>query len=258
MTDAPIQRLLAIMRRLRDPQGGCPWDLQQTWSSLAPYTLEEASEVVDALERGDLAGLRDELGDLLFQVVFLAQLGAEEGRFDFDSVAAAIADKLVRRHPHVFAPEEAGDGDLSARWEGQKAGERAARGQAGALDDIPLALPALVRASKLGRRAARVGFDWDDAAGARAKVLEEIAEVDAAAAAGEPSSLEEEVGDLLLAATSWSRQLGVDPERALRAANRKFESRFRAMEAAAAARGTDLASLDAAGLDALWELAKRG
>jgi MazG family protein len=256
MTEASIDRLLSIMRRLRDPQGGCPWDLQQTWASLAPYMLEESAEVADALERGDAGGLREELGDLLFQVVFLAQIGAEEGRFDFETVAASIADKLVRRHPHVFGGEGA-DGELDRRWESLKAAERRARGQAGVLDDVPLALPALTRAAKLGRRAARVGFDWPEAAGARDKLLEEVAEVDRAVADDDPADVEEEVGDLLLAATSWARLLGVDPERALRSANRKFEARFQAMEAAAATRGLDLQGLDAAGWDRLWEAAKR-
>jgi MazG family protein len=243
------------MRRLRDPSGGCPWDRAQDYVSLAPFTLEEASEVVDALERGDLQALRDELGDLLFQVVFLAQLGAEDGRFDFDDVAAGIADKLLRRHPHVFEDAAAAD-DPTRSWDAIKEGERRVKGLHGVLADVPRSLPALARAAKLGRRAARVGFDWHDAGGARDKVLEELAELDAAVAAGERDHMAEELGDLLLAVTSWSRHLGLDPETSLRGANRKFESRFSAMEAIAAERGLDPDALDAAQWDALWNEAK--
>jgi MazG family protein len=175
MTESALERLLGVMRKLRDPQGGCPWDLEQTWRSLAPFTLEEAYEVVELLERDQLDALKDELGYLLFQVVFLSQMAAEEGRFTFQDVAAAIADKLTRRHPHVFGDASA-EGDLDQRWDALKASERQARGQHGLLDDVPLALPALNRAMKLGKRAARVGFDWPDAQGARIKVLEELAE----------------------------------------------------------------------------------
>jgi ATP diphosphatase len=247
--------LLEIMRRLRDPGSGCPWDLAQDFASLAPFTLEEASEVVEALERGDLDALRDELGDLLFQVVFLAQLGAEGGHFDFDAVAAGIGDKLLRRHPHVFEDAAAAT-DPAQSWDAIKAGERKTRGESGVLANVPRSLPALVRASKLGRRAGRVGFDWPDAAGARAKVLEEIAELDAAAAAADPTSMAEELGDLLLAVTSWSRHLGLDPETSLRGANRKFESRFAAMESVAAERGLDPDRLGPEEWDALWNEAK--
>lgn len=254
-TDTPIERLKAVMRRLRDPQSGCPWDLAQDYVSLAPFTLEEASEVVDALERGDRDALRDELGDLLFQVVFLSQLGAEEGRFDFDDVAAGIGDKLLRRHPHVFEDAAAAQ-DPSRSWDAIKAGERRVKGLHGVLADVPRSLPALARAAKLGRRAARVGFDWGDADGARAKVLEEIAELDAAAAQGDAAHMAEELGDLLLAVTSWSRHLGLDPETSLRKANRKFESRFAAMESVAAEQGLDPDSLTAAQWDALWNEAK--
>ncbi len=256
MSEQPIEQLLQIMRRLRDPQHGCPWDLQQSFTSLAPYTLEEACEVVDTLERGDLAGLRDELGDLLFQVVFLAQLASEQGQFNFADVAAGISDKLVRRHPHVFG-EQTQDGDINARWEALKAGERQQRGQTGVLADVPQSLPALSRAAKLGRRAARVGFDWSDAAGARAKVFEEIAELDAAVSANDADNMAEELGDLLMAVSSWSRQLQLDPEACLRRSNRKLERRFAAMEQSAAAQGLALESLSPQAWEALWQQAKR-
>ena len=259
MSGDAMQRLLDIMRQLRDPDTGCPWDLQQDYASLAPYTLEEASEVVDALERGSLDDLRDELGDLLFQVVFLSQLATEDGRFDFDSVARAIGDKLVNRHPHVFArtATAADSGEVLRQWEGLKAEERAARGVSGVLDGVPMSLPALVRASKLGKRAARVGFDWPDADGARRKVDEELAELDAALASGDAAHVDEELGDLLFAMVSWSRLLGRDPEKLLRAASRKFEQRFRLMEAAARERALVLESLSPEAWDALWEAAKR-
>lgn len=256
MSDADLsglRGLLEVMRALRDPRSGCPWDLQQDGRSLARYTLEEAYELVAALEAGTDDAVRDELGDLLFQIVFHAQLGNERGAFDFDALAAAVAHKLVQRHPHVFAGGDAGD---AARWEQIKSQERAARGEHGVLDDVPLALPALVRATKLGRRAATVGFDWPDAAGPRAKVLEELAEVDAAAHGAGGSTVEDEVGDLLLAVTSLARHLQVDPETALRRASHRFESRFRCMEQVAAGRGQRLGGLSAAELDALWEHCK--
>ncbi len=255
MTELPIQRLLAIMARLRDPATGCPWDLAQSFESLAPFTLEEASEVVDVLERGDRAALREELGDLLFQVVFLSQLAQEEGDFDFQSVATAISDKLVRRHPHVFNAQPLGE-DLSRNWEALKQQERSERGQTGVLADVPLSLPALSRAAKLGRRAGRVGFDWPDAVGARSKVQEEFSELDVAIAQGDEAAMSEELGDLLLAVTSWSRHLRLDPETCLRKANAKFEGRFRVMERLAAARGLDLAALTPAAWEALWQAAK--
>jgi ATP diphosphatase len=249
-----LQRLIEVMRRLRDPVSGCPWDLAQDGCSLARYALEEAHELVAALEAGEPDAVRDELGDLLFQVVFHAQLAVERGAYDFDAVAAGIADKLERRHPHVFASGGAGD---VAQWEKIKAEERGARGAHGVLDDVPLSLPALMRATKLGKRAATVGFDWPDASGARAKVLEELAEVDAAAAQS-PDRVAEEVGDLLLAVTSLARHLRVDPETALRRANQRFEDRFRHMESAAARRGLKLAALGPGAWDSLWEEVKRG
>lgn len=259
MSDDALPRLLDIMRRLRDPRTGCPWDLAQDFSSLAPYALEEACEVVDALERGATGELREELGDLLFQIVFLSQLASERGEFAFDDVARAIGDKLVARHPHVFAAEPGAEssGAVLHQWETRKAQERRDRGMNGVLDGIPLSLPALVRASKLGKRAARVGFDWPDADGARRKVDEELAELDQELARPEgerlDEAIDEELGDVLFSIVSWARLLGRDPERILRAANRKFEHRFAAMEQLAAARGQNLASLSAEAWDALWE-----
>jgi nucleoside triphosphate diphosphatase len=250
-----LLRLLEVMRRLRDPASGCSWDLAQDSRSLARYALEEAYEVVGAIESGSDGALKDELGDLLFQVVFHAQLGAERGKFDFNDVAAGIADKLVHRHPHVFG--DGGTGDPH-QWESIKAAERAARGTTGVLDEVPPALPALMRATKLGKRAATVGFDWPDAAGPHAKVLEELAEVEAAREGAAGSTVEDEIGDLLLAVTSYARHLKVDPETALRRANSRFEDRFRAMESLAQARGLDLPKLGPAALDGLWEAVKKG
>ena len=254
-----VPRLIEIMAKLRDPSGGCPWDLEQDFRSIAPYTLEEAYEVADAIERGDLVGLREELGDLLLQVVFHAQMAREEGAFDFDDVVEGICDKLVRRHPHVFgdSPVESAAAQTEA-WERIKAGEKARRGHDGVLDDVPVGLPALTRAFKLGRRAARVGFDWPDATGPRRKVDEEIAELDAAVAgAGERSGIEEEFGDLLFALVNYARHLGIDPESALRHSNEKFLRRFRHVEDQAAAAGTAMESAGMERLDRWWEDAKR-
>jgi nucleoside triphosphate diphosphatase len=254
--------LLELMARLRDPERGCPWDREQTFSSIAPYTIEEAYEVADAIERGDREHLRDELGDLLFQVVFHARMAQERGWFDFAAVADSIHDKLVRRHPHIFAGAALAPEELVRVWEEQKAAERAAAARAKAdanggavLAGVPLALPALTRAAKLGRRAARVGFDWPDAREVRAKVLEELHEVDAAEASGS-QALAEELGDLLFSVVNWSRHLGVDPEGALRAANSKFEARFQRMESLARERDLELQTLSAAEWDALWREAK--
>jgi nucleoside triphosphate diphosphatase len=252
-----IARLLEVMRRLRDPQGGCPWDLEQDFASIAPFTIEEAYEVAEAVARGEPRALESELGDLLFQVVFQAQLGAERQWFDFASVADAISDKLTERHPHVFADARiASTADLNRAWEEHKARERAARGeQPSELDDVPLALPALARAAKLGKRAGRVGFDWPDASGVRAKIDEELAEIDELDGK-EPERRAEELGDLLFAAANWARHLGVSPEEALRLANAKFERRFRSMERLALVRGLTLESLDPGAWDALWEEVK--
>jgi MazG family protein len=263
MTDAEraTGALLALMARLRDPSHGCPWDRAQTFATIAPYTIEEAYEVADAIDRDDPAQLRDELGDLLFQVVFHARMAQERGWFSFAEVATAIHDKLVRRHPHVFGdPEEHRREDLSHAWEEQKARERATAGDDSALANIPKALPALVRAAKLGRRAARVGFDWTDAQQVRDKVLEELHEVDAALDTGQPPNaahVVEEMGDLLFALTNWSLHLQIDAEEALRAANSKFERRFRRMERLARARGASLKSLSAAQWEGLWQEAKK-
>ena len=267
----PITALRDVMARLRDPERGCEWDVAQTFATIAPYTIEEAYEVADAIERGDLDDLRDELGDLLLQVIFHARIAEERGAFDFDDVARAIVAKLVRRHPHVFG-EGRGDGTArpsdSARrdaWEAAKAAERDAKaagapGPAGtpsALDGVARSLPALSQADKVQRRAARVGFDWPDADPVRAKVGEELDEVAEAAAAGDADALEDELGDLLFSVVNLARHHDVDAESALRRANLKFERRFRRVEAIAAAEGTALDALDLAGLDTLWERAKR-
>ena len=256
-----INQLLGIMQRLRDPQSGCPWDREQTYRSLVPYTLEEAYEVADAIEQDELGQLPDELGDLLFQVVFYAQIGQEEGRFDFETVAQRISDKLVRRHPHVFADAIIDSAEAqTAAWEEHKRQEReqqAGAGQAGILDGVSLALPALVRAAKLQRRAARVGFDWPDIGGVLAKVQEEFTELQAEVQADAPAErLAEEVGDLLFSCVNLARHLDVEPEAALRTAILKFEQRFHHVEAALQiSGGIEQASLDE--MDAAWEAAKR-
>jgi ATP diphosphatase len=254
-----IARLLDIMRRLRDPQTGCPWDLAQDFGTIAPYTIEEAYEVAEAIARGEPRAIEAELGDLLFQVVFHAQLGAERDWFDFAGVANAISDKLTERHPHVFGDVPAtSTTELNRAWEEHKARERAARPESASseLADVPLALPALARAAKLGKRAGRVGFDWPDAHGVREKIDEELSEI-AAVAPDDTARRAEELGDLLFATANWARHLGVDPEEALRLANAKFERRFRAMEKLAAERGLVLANLDAASWDALWNEVKK-
>ncbi len=254
---AALEALLALMQRLRDPQSGCPWDRQQTHASLAPFTIEEAFEVVDAIGRDDVERLRDELGDLLFQIVFHARLAEEQGRFDFAAVARGIADKLVRRHPHVFLdPKAVALAELHVSWEAQKARERASGGARGALADVPLALPALVRAAKLGRRARRVGFDWESATGVRSKVSEELAEIDAALASGQQAAVAEEIGDLLFTVANWARHLELDAEDALRAASLRFEQRFEHMERAAGRRGLALEGLSSAQWEELWSAAK--
>ncbi len=262
-----LEALLALMRTLRDPQQGCPWDRQQNFASIAPFTIEEAYEVADAIGRGDLARLRDELGDLLFQVVFHARMAEEAGHFDFAGVARGIHAKLVRRHPHIFQqPGPANPGSINSgpmdvaqlhvSWEAQKAHERAAAGMHGVLSDVPQALPALARAAKLGRRARRVGFDWRDAAGVRAKIDEEMAEIDAALAAADQAQVADEIGDLLFTVANWARHLQVDAEDALRRAALKFEQRFECMERIAGRDSLELDQLDAARWEALWLEAK--
>lgn len=252
MSDAtlqsPIDRLLAVMARLRDPDGGCEWDLAQTFSTIAPYTIEEAYEVADAIAGGDSAAICDELGDLLLQVVFHSQIAADAALFGFDDVAKAISDKMERRHPHIF-----GDGktdDVRQQWEQIKADERAADGPKGALSGVALSLPALLRAQKLQSRAARVGFDWPDVNGPRDKIAEELAEV---ATAATDAERHEEVGDLLLAVVNYARHLGVDAENALRDANTKFARRFAAMEDRA---GGSLAGLSLDEQEAHWAAVK--
>ena len=241
--ERPLDRLLAIMRRLRDPERGCEWDVAQTFATIAPYTIEEAYEVADAIARGDLAELKDELGDLLLQVVFHARIAEERGAFAFEDVATAIADKLERRHPHIFSDAETGGHHL---WEQIKADERAAKQDASALAGVALGLPALTRAEKLGRRAARVGFDWPDASGPRAKIDEELGEIDAAVTMAE---VEDEIGDLLFSVANYARHRGIDPEVALRFANAKFGRRFRAMEASA---GSDFTKMSVSEMDKSW------
>jgi len=245
-----IERLVGIMARLRDPEHGCEWDVAQTFETIAPYTIEEAYEVADAIARNDPADLKDELGDLLLQVVFHSRMAEEAGLFDIADVVAAVSDKMERRHPHIFG--DATDGGHH-RWEQLKAEERAARvrpgASGGALDGVALGLPALMRAEKLQRRAARVGFDWPDPTGPRAKIGEEIAEVESAA----DDTRAEEIGDLLFATVNWARHLGVPSEDALRAANAKFEHRFAGMEALAGDAFADL-SLDQK--EMLWRRVK--
>ena len=240
-----IERLVAIMARLRDPVEGCDWDRVQTWSTIAPYTIEEAYEVADAIERNDPGDLKDELGDLLLQVVFHSRIAEEAGAFTLADVVTSIADKMERRHPHIF-----GDVEQSPGWEAIKAQERSAKSDSSALAGVALGLPALSRADKLQKRAGRVGFDWPDASGPLAKVHEEIEEVREA-----PSEkLAEEVGDLLFAVTNWARHLGVDAESALRAGNLKFEARFRAIEDLA---GDAFAGMTLDQKEELWQVVKR-
>ncbi|HZF26940.1 MAG TPA: nucleoside triphosphate pyrophosphohydrolase [Steroidobacteraceae bacterium] len=254
----PIEQLLQIMARLRSRDGGCPWDLEQTFASIAPYTIEEAYEVADAIESGDPEQLRDELGDLLFQVIFHSRLAEEAGRFQFDDVVAAICDKMTRRHPHVFGSERiASSADQSRAWEEHKKRERADEASPSLLDGIARGLPALTLANKVGKRAASVGFDWPDWRGARAKVDEELRELDALDAdRGRSGELAAELGDVLLALVNLSRHLGVDPETALRASNTRFEQRFRHLEERVLESGRQLQDLDAAEFDILWNAAK--
>jgi nucleoside triphosphate diphosphatase len=253
-----LQELLDIMKRLRSSEG-CPWDREQTFNSIAPYTIEEAYEVADAIERSDLAALKDELGDLLFQVVFLSQIASETGQFDFEGVAAGIAAKLTRRHPHVFGGQvPLSVNEQSAVWEDIKAQER---GPGSHLDGVPQSLPALLRAYKLSKRAARVGFDFEHASQTADKVSEELAEVreaaDRAPSDAASAHVFEEMGDLLFAAANLARKLNVDAESALRAANAKFERRFRGMEALAVSRGQVFSQLDLAAQEALWQAVKQ-
>ena len=262
---APIDELLAVMARLRDPETGCPWDVEQTFATIAPYTVEEAYEVADAIERGDMADLKDELGDLLLQVVFHSRMAQEQGAFAFDDVVRAIVDKMVRRHPHVFGEGSFADKEAqTVDWEARKAAERTVRSIArggvehsGVLADVPVALPGLTRAVKLTKRAARVGFDWPDAKTVLNKLREEALELEVEIEAGEMDKAREELGDLLFVCANLARKLGADPETALREANAKFTRRFSHIEAKLAVDGRTPEQSDLAEMDALWNDAKR-
>lgn len=260
MTSQPeteMRRLLDVMAALRDPARGCRWDKEQTFATIAPYTIEEAYEVADAIERADMPDLADELGDLLLQVVYHSRIAEEAGLFDFASVTRAIADKMVRRHPHVFGDAGERETDMQvASWEAQKRAERAARAEAGTLVGVAAGLPALTRASKLTARAARVGFDWPDAAAVLEKLAEETEEVRAELADGDPARLADEVGDLLFVVANLARKLGLDPECCLRAANAKFTRRFERIERTLAARGISPAESTLMEMEAAWTEAK--
>ena len=257
------RRLIEVMARLRDPETGCPWDIEQSFRTIAPYTIEEAYEVADAIERDAMAELKDELGDLLFQVAFHSRMAEERGAFDFADVASGIVDKMIRRHPHVFGEATVDADGMPAQWERQKAEERAAKaaaeGQvAGVLDGIAAGLPSLTRALKLQKRAARVGFDWTDPADTLAKIDEEVAEIRAEIDANAPKDrIEDEIGDLLFCAVNLARHYEVDPDSALRRTNAKFERRVRHLEAALKAQGRDPAGASLDEMEALWVAAKR-
>ena len=261
-----LDDLLRVMERLRDPSTGCPWDIEQDFASIVPSTLEECYELAQAIEDGDHEHISEELGDVLFQVVFYAQLGGEQAHFTFHSIVNTLVDKLIRRHPHVFADGEIERapraqlpdvGHVNATWEAIKQGERDARKQTGIMDDIPLALPALTRAQKLQKRAAKVQFDWPDHAQVLGKLQEEIAELSQALQEGSQDGIEDEMGDILFTCVNLARHLRLDAERSLRQASTKFERRFARMELLAQSAGDDLQSLDDAQLDVLWEAAKR-
>lgn len=255
-----IERLLGIMKRLRDPETGCPWDREQTFATIAPYTLEETYEVLDAINREDFDDLRGELGDLLFQVVFYAQMAQEEGRFNFDEICAAISDKLERRHPHIFGDDSAqNSAQVLEKWERIKTAERAEKEQHSALDDIPEALPALMRAHKIQKRCSAVGFDWETLGPVLDKVHEEIDEVmhEAKQAVVDETKLEEEVGDLLFATVNLARHLGTKAETALQKANRKFERRFRQVESIISAQGLEMEQATLEQMENAWQQVKR-
>lgn len=265
MTESALQRLLTIMKTLRDPIAGCPWDKEQTFETIAPYTLEETYEVLDAIARKDYDDVRDELGDLLFQVVFYAQMGSEQGLFAFDDICNAISDKLERRHPHVFAnagspQSEKSSQDVLVKWEARKALERAEKSLHSALDDIPQALPALMRAHKIQKRCANVGFDWTTLGPVLDKVYEEIDEVmhEALQAVIDEEKLGEEIGDLLFATVNLSRHLGHKAEDALQAANRKFERRFRQVEQIIREQGLTMEDATLDQMEEAWQQVKQG
>ena len=254
---ATIQELLEIMQRLRDPDGGCPWDKAQDFSTIAPYTIEEAYEVADAIQRGRLDELRDELGDLLFQVVFHAQMAREMGAFDFEDVVASVCDKMVRRHPHVFNGAAIPDAEAQTHaWEQSKAAEREARGECSLLDDVPRGMAELQRAVKLQKRASQVGFDWGSPEPVLEKFAEEVLELREAMLMHNFEEMEDELGDLLFVVTNLARQLKIDPAKALRRANAKFELRFRAMEESAGSRAA-LDSMDLDTMEMLWQQVKK-
>jgi MazG family protein len=255
----PLARLIAIMARLRDPGGGCPWDLEQTFATIAPYTVEEAYEVADAVQRGDLADLKEELGDLLLQVVYHARMAQETGAFDFQDVAEAICDKMIRRHPHVFAEVRHRDAaEQTVAWEAIKAEERKRKAERpSVLDGVPTGLPAMTRAVKLTARAARVGFDWPSTDEVLDKLREELAELEAEIDVGDRAKAREELGDLLFVCANLARKLDVEPEDALRAANAKFARRFAYIEAALEKTGRTPDQSDLAEMDGLWDEAKR-
>jgi len=254
---ADISKLRDVMRKLRDPENGCPWDVAQTFGTVAPYTVEEAYEVADAIERDDMDNLRDELGDLLFQVVFHAQMAEEAGLFDLDDVAGGITDKMVRRHPHVFGTEdERADGKKDGSWEQIKEEERSDSADDSALAGVAKALPALKRAQKLGKRASRVGFDWPDRQGVREKILEELDELQSAIGTRDAEEMEAEFGDVLFSVVNMARHLDIDPEKALTDANYKFERRFRDMEREIAESGKRLRDFNLETLDKYWRAAK--
>jgi ATP diphosphatase len=252
-----MQQLLEIMQRLRDPENGCPWDVKQNFSSIAPYTIEEAYEVADAIARGDMEDLKDELGDLLFQVVFHAQMASEQGSFGFKEVHQSVCDKMLRRHPHVFAGFEVRDAEHQTKvWEDYKAEERKHKGEHSLMDGIPAGMAELQRSVKLQKRAAKAGFDWPSAAPVMDKFDEELAEMQQAMGAGDRHAMEDELGDLLFVATNLARKLDIDPGTALRRSNAKFEKRFRALEDAAGGQdGLQAMELDA--MEALWQKIKR-
>lgn len=255
--EAELRRLLDIMVALRDPATGCPWDKEQDFATIAPYTIEEAYEVADAIAQRDFAALPDELGDLLFQVVYHARIAEEKGLFGFGDIAKCISDKMIRRHPHVFGDAAARDAAAqTAAWEAQKSIERAARQQTGALAGVPVALPALTRALKLTKRAARVGFDWPDTERVLDKLDEEIQELKAELPGGDPVRLNDEVGDMLFVLANLARKLGLDPEQCLRHANEKFTRRFNAMESEFNAQSKSLDGLSLDEMEAGWQRVK--
>lgn len=253
-----ISKLKEVMRQLRDPVGGCEWDQQQCFNSVAPYTIEEAYEVADAIERNHMGDLRDELGDLLFQVVFHAQMAEEAGHFDLDDVAGGIIDKMIRRHPHVFgSAAERADGQIDGGWEKIKESERSGAEDSSEMAGVAKALPALMRAEKLGKRASRVGFDWPDREGVREKIHEELSELEAAVGTRDADSIEEEFGDVLFSIVNLSRHLKIDPEKALTRANYKFERRFRDMERELLETRQRCKDLSLESLDQYWRAAKK-